>query len=553
MELELQENMKRIIIHNGHNGNIGNVVDQNNNWKRTPSLPFELLSIEIAPFTSSSSSSQPSYNNAPPLLDYLAYLRQVDFKKVYKATRFWLNLPKKSMEEPFGISVKRRQINQANAIVKELGILFLNFAQINNLTIDIRDFDYDLATDIHDCISWPTYPLLNRNSYYNSSNENIEINDENIERDNSTITVNNTHNASNEVVLRSEIREFLCAGQFDKDKILEEMTPICKDIEILSLHDSSGTSSDSLANFIMVQKRLKKFILTDWHLNTQNIFSAIATQSKTLKHFEIINCNLPIRVVDKINEYKDWLFENLTKCHKLEFLKIEKCRNLSSIVMEPLAKVGLKNLKVLIIDNYINDYNDDDWDWNLSELQSLIIKSHDTLIEIDLNVNLKIHTNILETIGNNCSNLSKLSIAITGDQELKNLIRLFERSLLKKLVELRIQRKKETFSNTALRSTSTPSTVFEVKQSLIELGNSLPSSIKYIELNSMMFNYKSWEEFLNVCPTSIEHLAFNTMQDQTKYKNLIEKYAKKHDKRLKCKDLSEYSWLSPKYIMVDLF
>ncbi|CAJ0840188.1 5343_t:CDS:2 [Entrophospora sp. SA101] len=483
--------MKRIIIHNGHNGNIGNVVDQNNNWKRTPSLPFELL----------------SYNNAPPLLDYLAYLRQVDFKKVYKATRFWLNLPKKSMEEPFGISVKRRQINQANAIVKELGILFLNFAQINNLTIDIRDFDYDLATDIHDCISWPTYPLLNRNSYYNSSNENIEINDENIERDNSTITVNNTHNASNEVVLRSEIREFLCAGQFDKDKILEEMTPICKDIEILSLHDSSGTSSDSLANFIMVQKRLKKFILTDWHLNTQNIFSAIATQSKTLKHFEIINCNLPIRVVDKINEYKDWLFENLTKCHKLEFLKIEKCRNLSSIVMEPLAKVGLKNLKVLIIDNYINDYNDDDWDWN----------------------------------------------SITGDQELKNLIRLFERSLLKKLVELRIQRKKETFSNTALRSTSTHSTVFEVKQSLIELGNSLPSSIKYIELNSMMFNYKSWEEFLNVCPTSIEHLAFNTMQDQTKYKNLIEKYAKKHDKRLKCKDLSEYSWLSPKYIMVDLF
>ncbi|GES81981.1 hypothetical protein GLOIN_2v1503673 [Rhizophagus clarus] len=417
-----------------------------------------------------------------PALNYLSYLRYVDFKKVYKAVRMWLRT--KTLLEPFCSEFKRKQIDLANRIVTELGIIFTTgYARLDRLSLDIRYFEYNPKEDEVDCLSWPCYP----GAY----------------------------------VALSDLREFLCGGQFMKNRILHSMAKICKDIEILSIHESAETSPEILAEFIKVQRRLIKFTLTNWSSEILEILSSLRKQARTLKYMELIRCIFPK------NEDYTKLFCGLAECRNLQTLKFEQCQHLSTKLMKPLAEASFEKLQTFIIDTETVP------DPPTAEIKAIIQNSRESLINIGLNVNLSLYADIMETIATFCPNLLNLSVTIERDSEMQQLITLFRSCT--SLIELKIPKKWK---------------LFEVKKSLIELGTALPSTLKRIELDGLKFSHETWDEFLDMCPGSINHFAFNCFSKSIFIK-IVEKYGKKYSKLIKNEEMLDLTWL-PVQVTVDL-
>ncbi|RGB23500.1 hypothetical protein C1646_677067 [Rhizophagus diaphanus] len=417
-----------------------------------------------------------------PALNYLSYLKYVDFKKVYKAVRMWLRT--KTLLEPFCSEFKRRQIALTNRIVTELGRIFTaGYARLDRLSLDIRYFEYNPKDDEVDCLSWPCYPGA--------------------------------------CVSLSDLREFLCGGQFMKNRILLSMAEICKDIEILSIHESAETSPEMLAEFIKAQRRLIKFTLTNWSSEILEILSSLRKQARTLKYMELIRCIFPR------NEDYTKLFHGLAECRNLQTLKLEQCQHLSTKLMKPLAEASFEKLQTFIIDTEAVS------DPPTTEIKAIIQNSRESLINIGLNVNLSLYADIMETIATFCPNLLNLSVTIERDSEMQQLITLFRSCT--NLIELKIPKKWK---------------LFEVKKSLVELGTALPSTLKRIELDGLKFSHETWEEFLDMCPGSINHFAFNCFSKSI-FVKIVEKYGKRYSKSIKNEEMLDQTWL-PVQVTVDL-
>ncbi|CAI2164272.1 16992_t:CDS:1 [Funneliformis geosporum] len=419
-----------------------------------------------------------------PSLNYLSYLRYVDFKKVYKAVRMWLRC--KTLYEPLSIEFKKKQIALANRIVTELGKIFTTgYARLDRLSlcVDMKYFEYNPIDSEEDCLSWPCYPGA--------------------------------------CTALSELREFLCGGQFVKDKILHTMAGICKDIEVLTIHESADTSPKMLTEFINAQRRLLKFTLTNWSGDTLEILSSLRRQARTLRHIELIRCTFPK------NEDYTKLFYGLAECRNLQTLKLSQCQHLSTKLMKPLAEASFEKLQTFIIDTEAVP------DPPTTEIKNIIQNSKDSLIEIGLSVNLSLYVDIMETIGSCCPNLLKLSVTIERDYEMQQLIALFKSCT--KLVELRIPRKWK---------------LFEVKRSLSELGNVLPSTLQRLELDGLRFSHEIWEEFLDICPGSIDHFTFNCF-NKSIFVNTVQKYGKRYGRCVKNDEILGQFYL-PVQISVEL-
>jgi len=298
------------------------------------------------------------------------------------------------------------------------------------------------------------------------------------------------------------------------------MTKICKDIEILSIHESAETSPEMLAEFIKVQRRLIKFTLTNWSSEILEILSSLRKQARTLKYMELIRCIFP-----KNEDYK--LFRGLAECRNLQTLKFEQCQHLSTKLMKPLAEASFEKLQTFIIDTEAVP------DPPTTEIKAIIQNSRESLINIGLSVNLSLYADIMETIAIYCPNLLNLSVTIERDSEMQQLVTLFRSCT--NLVELKIPKKWK---------------LFEVKKSLIELGTALPYTLKRIELDGLKFSHETWEEFLDICPESINHFAFNCFSNSM-FVKIVEKYGKKCFKSIKNEEILDQTWL-PVQVTVDL-
>ncbi|CAG8581583.1 3594_t:CDS:1 [Acaulospora colombiana] len=321
-----------------------------------------------------------------PFINYVLFLRHIDFRKIYRAVRIWIR--SKSLDEPFDLAVKNRQTEQANCIIEELGKLFTNgSARIDTLSLDVRRFEHDVDNDRIEFMSWPCY-----SEQYNS--------------------------------LR-ELREFVCGGKFSKDKIILKLTGLCKELESVALEDSAETAPKFLADFIGNQRRLRKLTLANWKSDLSLLY--ISTLAKTLRHIEFIKCEFPK------SDGSECCFDRLAQCCNLEILRFEQCKNLGAKITRPLTQVEFKYLHTLCIDN------DPGPDPPTNEIQSLIVNSKGSLKEITLNVKLSLYSDILDTISAHCPKLLKLSIVIENDFEMRQLITLFRHC--NQLLELIIPRK----------------------------------------------------------------------------------------------------------------
>ncbi|CAG8528717.1 14938_t:CDS:1 [Acaulospora morrowiae] len=415
-----------------------------------------------------------------PFIDYVLLLRHIDFRKIYRAVRIWIR--HKSLHEPFDLEVKNKQIEQANCLIKELGKLFTNgSARVDILSLDIRNFEHDADSNRIEFMSWPC-----SSEQYNSL---------------------------------CDLREFVCGGKFSKNKIISKLTGLCRDLESISLEDSADTTPKFLADFIWNQRRLQKFTLSNWKGEWD--LTCIATQAKTLRHIEFIRCKFP-----KSEKSKHY-FDRLAQCYNLETMKFEQCKNLGTKLMRPLAQIEFKNLHTLHIDN------DPGPDPPTTEIQSIIVNSKDSLKEIILNVKLSLYTDVLDTISANCPKLSKLSVVIESDREMRQLIMLVNHCT--QILELIIPRKW---------------ILIEMKKPLLELGAVIPPSLKKLELCGIRFELTTWDEFLNLCPGSINSFVFNCFRQKT-YISSVEKYANRHNKVVKSENIVEMYWL-PEHVSMEL-
>lgn len=410
-----------------------------------------------------------------PKIDYLAYLRHIDFNMVYRAVRMWISY--QSLNKPFDLELKKKQSKQSNRIVEELGKLFTNGSSLYKLSLNTRSFEYMPKDEEPNYKSWP-YNSGIRNSTY-------------------------------------ELREFICGGQFAKDNILQKLSELCNEIEIVSIYDSCGTSPQTLINFIKAQKRLKQIILTNWQTDSFSTLTSISTQIRTFRHIEFIRCSFPTA------ENGERFFCGLAKCSNLQVLKFENCNNLNTTLMKPLAKAEFPFLKTLSLDN---DFTKDT---PSTELKSIIENCKESLKEIILRINLSFYTDILETIAKFCPGLLKLNITIEKDKEMHQLISLF--GSCKELIELIIINRRHILFDPW----------FFPCKSLVKLGNVIPSSLRRLELIGIEFDHQTWREFLNICPSSINYFVFD--HPNTHYVKHVENYAAKHDKVIKDKGILEHS------------
>ncbi|CAG8483907.1 6569_t:CDS:1 [Cetraspora pellucida] len=408
-----------------------------------------------------------------PKMDYLAYLRYVDFNMVYRAVRMWVS--HQTLNEPFHSGLKKIQSKQSSRIVEELGKLFTNGSSLYKISLNTRSLEYIPEDEEPDYRSWPCYSA--RNSM-------------------------------------SELREFVCGGQFAKDNILQKLAELCNEIEIVSIYDSCGTSPQTLINFIKAQKRLKQITLTNWQTESFSTLTSISTQVRTFKHIEFIQCNFPTM------ENGARFFCGLAKCSNLQVLKFEHCDNLNTTLMRPLAKAEFPSLRTLSIDNVFTK------DAPSMELKSIIENCKETLKEIVLRINLTFYTDMLETIAKFCPGLHKLNITIERDSEMQQLITLFRSC--KELIELIIHRRHILFDLWFLPC-----------KSLVKLGGVIPPSLRRLELIGIQFDHQSWNEFLNICPGSINYFVFD--HPSTHYVKHVENYATRHNKIIKAKGILEHS------------
>ncbi|CAG8694171.1 903_t:CDS:2 [Dentiscutata heterogama] len=308
---------------------------------------------------------------------------------------------------------------------------------------------------------------------------------------------------------RKEKKKLTCTRN-----LYNEISELCNEIEIVSIYDSCGTSPQTLIDFIKAQMRLKQITLTNWQKDSFSTLSSISTQVRTFRQIEFIRCSFPT------TENSARFFCGLAKCSNLQVLKFENCNNLNATLMKPLAKAEFPYLKTLSIDN---DFNKDT---PSMELKSIIENCKETLKEIVLRINLSFYADMLETIAKFCPGLLKLSITIERDSEMHQLITLF--SSCKEMIELIIHRRHILFDPW-----------FYPCKSLVKLGGVIPSSLRRLELIGIEFDHLTWNEFLNICPGSINYFVFD--HHNTNYVKHVENYAMRHNKVIRAKGTLEHS------------
>ncbi|CAG8749745.1 8584_t:CDS:1, partial [Racocetra fulgida] len=94
-----------------------------------------------------------------PKMDYLAYLRYVDFNMVYRAVRMWVS--HQTLNEPFHLGLKKRQSKQSSRIVEELGKLFTNRSSLYKISLNTSALEDMPKDEEPDYKSWPCYSARN--------------------------------------------------------------------------------------------------------------------------------------------------------------------------------------------------------------------------------------------------------------------------------------------------------------------------------------------------------------------------------------------------------
>ncbi|CAG8626475.1 13586_t:CDS:1 [Funneliformis caledonium] len=525
------------------------------------------------------------------IFDYVSFLKELNYKKLYEAISKWtfenriffnkeddidIDLERLS----FGESVMNRDIENSRDLANdEWGSCEIDNSIIDNSIIDIQDdddyFEYpddnevesfvecdDDLYDQFDCYesSWSDP------EYYVDEMESIEIPFEKslvtkkllIAKEICLYLMSHCRNfeqlvldtrgwsralsiASRDYIslpcfpgaseCLSKLTVFVLSGEFDKADILDAMAIYCKDIHSLTVVDSYHSSPHSLANLINAQNGLASFTWISGGENASSILWSFVTQSESLKTINLLRAYT--------RDYD--AYDGLAACKNLVNLQLMEC-HLSSLHMKALANADFPHLKSIEISDPHNyeDEQDEEIEPPSLELTSLIHNASKHLQEIRLNLELHFYPGIIETIANNCPNLTLFSGSIKNDEQIIELIKLL---IGCKLLE-------NLIINGSSRSSLLP-----VDDMLAQIGQSIPEGLKYLDLSRWTFSGKSLNQFLINCKATLRCISWHCFFSCDEHKEAIERYAR--ERGISVREFrvgsyeSGYAWQRHVHVLVD--
>ncbi|CAG8751568.1 13268_t:CDS:2 [Cetraspora pellucida] len=411
----------------------------------------------------------------PMLFDYAALLQQLDYSKIWKASKhFWWNQRHNSDLDngeflditnlsydtqnkddgyeyytfgdfPGAAASYARLFNSPKHIIKtnistlahQLWNLLMTRSRITCLKIDALKLYTPRARYSRDIVSLPTFTLAD--------------------------------------TYLSSVREFTIGGDFIKDNILEIMSQLCNEVEEINIFSCSTILEDiDWAPLIRAQRNLKSLKLRSIRYDLSSLFASLSTQTRSLRH-----------ILSYCGDYRNK--------PALQPISTEK---VSSIA--PLKTLQLNS-------TYL--YN--------SDLISFIIGSNKNLQELILDINLSDYPSLDNTIAENCPNLRKLKSNLFGPYIL---------TILKHCHKIEYINIKGAYH----RGSSLFQTYLEPGQILEQIATTSSEQLKKLVIDiSSLFTNEDLSKFFAKCCGGLEYFGGGCYGYREHVEDEIMKYARK--------------------------
>ncbi|KAF0507725.1 RNI-like protein [Gigaspora margarita] len=316
----------------------------------------------------------------------------------------------------------------------------------------------------------------------------------------------------------SYIRTFVCRGSASKLNVYTSLAQWCNNIESITLYEigDDDPKAEALSNLIRGQRKLCEFILWGGTNNQlSQIINSLALQGFGLKYLEFRFCNF-----DQCTP----LDTLAISCTKLTTLKFIQCGDLQSNITPNLLHPIFPDLEVL--------------DLQGTQIPTEALESIFKCANVDLrNINIEKtesrYSRIIESIANNCKNVTKIKARLTKDK-MTQLSKLFQSCNNLESLKLYGPLPDRLYIFTQDASDDI----------LINLRKIVPATLKELALKTdCAFTASAIEIFLKDCHADLNRLEFISYGSVWQHLNVIKKYAKRRGLKIKEQVAGNYNEL----------
>ncbi|CAG8490001.1 3294_t:CDS:2 [Acaulospora colombiana] len=283
---------------------------------------------------------------------------------------------------------------------------------------------------------------------------------ENYLQDTTFIRLDKLPNAEN---CLSHLEELRCFG-LTPNEVLCKIAEISKNLKVLDIRD--GTEENKgLRNLFEVQTNLREFTIT----TTEPLSWISISLRKKVQNLQKINIychdHIPLGIFEGVTNIQE-----LTLCDDLRFAPVTG--------VDPVRQFNSNLTKLEVLDLTLRDRN-------LLQISSLIRKTNGSLLQVSLHFGRPLDSQnfsaLTSTITSACPKLKQLTLRVPNDT-ISKIPLLFT-------------------SCTSLECVTLVGDNYDISETLIEMGNSLPRNLMTLCLNpeKWIYNESSLKSFLEHC------------------------------------------------------